>query len=346
MARRQKAKRVSEAQRRLVFEGLRDVAKRGLEDPSLLTDLHALLDLDEVKQRAKSSDVLGRARAFVELFSELLSDFSRDSSPRRIEMVNYLFRPGGTALERSNITRRREYLAKNADTSRFRQREEDPLLNLLATILLERRSREHRRADTTAEQHQKLTDLALVFRTCRRTIEKHITGDFPRLFDMTAISFGCFCELHTQFYDTYNSDSLTVLLTLFPTEPDFARFRAELLSEQDRRQRIHNLYPFSFRELALLRQHRRTTETALFFDYFKTSSEGKALYESWTNWLNSCRCENEPASFCAVHGFLAVCAQFDDLFVSAVERRVIDTPPPLNEYEVFRKLDNGLLSLA
>jgi hypothetical protein len=339
MAQRQ-PRQENEGQREAVSIALRSVAKLGLDDPSQLTGLGALLDLAEVRRCAKSPDALGRARAFVALFLDLLTDVARDSSERRRELLSCLFRYDGATWD-DKITRRREHLAEGTDTSAFRRDEEEPLYAALAALLLERYDKQRPSLVDPAKGQRELADLYLAFANSKQLIEKHLSGELPRYLDGTLLSLASFCELHTKYDDLYNGDGYELLRAIFPTPEAFKEFQEDFLPiRRVRRYRDDPPYPFDSHELSVLRQQRRLagTEAGLFLGYFREVPEGQQLYEAWIAWLNACECGSPPAPSCGLHVFLSACSQFCDPFVSAVDEGRLPTPPPLREHEKVRKL--------
>jgi len=131
---------------------LREVAKRGLDDPALLIDLDGLLQLPAVSgtqhlaRSQNESITIQRCITLTSALTTVLSGLSQpqdmrapstDGSPSRTEVIDGLFMLSDE-WKGLNITTRREKLARvepEQDTSSFRRRIEEPLYDLVLSHL-------------------------------------------------------------------------------------------------------------------------------------------------------------------------------------------------------------------
>lgn len=138
-------------ERQLLIE-LREIAKRGLDDPAHLIDLDGLLQLPSVSHTAEFSDsqnapvAMHRCVALASVLTAILSELSlSEEGPRpsvvgRAEVIAGLFMLSSKWKGRT-ITNRRETLAglePGDDTSAFRRSVEEPLYRLVLSHLSHR----------------------------------------------------------------------------------------------------------------------------------------------------------------------------------------------------------------
>lgn len=297
-----------------VWEALREVAKRGLGDPSQLTDLDGLLSLDSVVHRATSQDVLGRAKAFVEILTELLVDVSRNALPRRRELLSCLFRFDSDAWHGVGITRRREFLANvqyGMDTSAFRRDEENPLYKELAAPLLDgygtSPSGLENAVTPSLNYYNRIERLANYSWLCSHFINAALTEPHPDV-SVTKGSLHYFCIMQTELDDMRIGDEQewSRLVGLFASPQIFREFRDALVPPEGAHDES---YPFTSQELARLRYQTRLTghEYTVFFETLDETPRGRDLYRQWNEWLGICACGDDPSRSCPIHNFLALC---------------------------------------